>query len=434
MKMSLKWFLVPNLIIVITGISCKEDPLQPKDKGTLAITLEDVSCTEAWIILTTTNLQLPSSLNLLKNDNLIKTINLETSDTLLYIDSLLPNQTYNFIISHSGLSGILSNELYVTTMDTTSHNFSWQTFEFGGEAGSCTFYDVAILNENSIWVVGDIKLRDSISNESILYNAAHWDGNDCVLHRIMFYTICGQQHQNAYPASSIIGFSENEIWIAQKGDQIAKLENGVQTQTLCMPWTFSINKIWGSSSSDLYVIGNNGNIAQFNGRQWTKMESGTATNINDVWGVVNPITQEQIIYCAVSFVFQPGDQKILTIKNNIVDSLSWNVGRRIHSVWSKNGLFVYTSGGGVHENKRGYWNELTQVPLYYSRNIRGTDYNNIFVCGDYGLFSHFNGIEWKTFDELSMQGIYLSVAAKNNIVVAVGFEGSKAIIVKGIRN
>jgi hypothetical protein len=423
-------FLLLLFLLCTAGCDNTTDPQLEPD---LKLELEDVSCTEAWITLTTNNLQLPATLNLIKDNNPIKTINLQTTDTLLYIDSLLPNQTYNF---HSVIQSINhpSNEITVTTLDTTSHNFTWQTYTFGGEVGSNTFYDIAILDENSIWVVGDIKLRDSITNESILYNAAHWNGNQWTLHRIMFYTICGQQHQNAYPASSIIAFSENEIWIAQKGDQIAKIENGIQTQTICMPWTFSINKIWGTSSHNLYVVGNNGNISHFKNNQWNKIESGTTTNINDIFGVVDHITKEQIVFCAVSYVFQAGDQKILTIKNDVVDSLSWNVGRRIHSVWSKNGLFVYTAGGGIHENKRGYWNEITQVPLYYSQNIRGTDYNNIFVCGDFGLFSHFNGVEWKTFNELSIQGIYLSVAAKNNIVVAVGFEGNKAIIVKGIRN
>ena len=140
------------------------------------------------------------------------------------------------------------------------------------------------------------------------------------------------------------------------------------------------------------------------------------------------------IYCAVSFVFQNGDQKILTIKNNKVDSLSWNTGRRIHSIWTCSNNYLYTAGGGIFENKRGYWNEVTEVPLYYSDNIRGSEINNIFVCGDFGLFAYFNGSTWKTYNELYIQGIYFSVAVKNNIVISVGLEGSKAIIIKGIRN
>ena len=74
------------------------------------------------------------------------------------------------------------------------------------------------------------------------------------------------------------------------------------------------------------------------------------------------------------------------------------------------------------------------MPLYYSDNIRGTENNNIFVCGDFGLFAHFNGSTWKTYNELYIQGIYFSVAVKDNIVITVGLEGGKAIIVKGNSN
>jgi len=83
------------LLILLCTTSCNTvDP--PPDKTVLTLTLEDVSCTEAWVTLTTNNLQLPATLNLLKDNTITKTISLQTADTLLYLDSLLPNQTYNF--------------------------------------------------------------------------------------------------------------------------------------------------------------------------------------------------------------------------------------------------------------------------------------------------------------------------------------------------
>ena len=45
--------------------------------------------------------------------------------------------------------------------DTTSHNFTWQTFTFG-EHSSSTLYDVAIINDSSIWAVGEIYMNDSL--------------------------------------------------------------------------------------------------------------------------------------------------------------------------------------------------------------------------------------------------------------------------------
>ena len=55
-------------------------------------------------------------------------------------------------------------------MDTTSHNFTW-VIDTLGDYGSY-LNDVAIIDENNIWVVGNIE------TDSGEYNAAHWDGID----------------------------------------------------------------------------------------------------------------------------------------------------------------------------------------------------------------------------------------------------------------
>ena len=47
---------------------------------------------------------------------------------------------------------------------------------------------------------------------------------------------------------------------------------------------WEINKLWGSSSNDLYAVGNEGNIAHCNGSKWTKIESGTTVDLLDVSG------------------------------------------------------------------------------------------------------------------------------------------------------
>jgi hypothetical protein len=58
-------------------------------------------------------------------------------------------------------------------MDATSHDFTFQTFTFCGTAGSSTLYDVAIINENNIWAVGEIPVTDTSQNGSTMYNAVH---------------------------------------------------------------------------------------------------------------------------------------------------------------------------------------------------------------------------------------------------------------------
>jgi len=60
-------FFFVLILLLISTQSCKQ-ATEPRLEPELALTLEDVSCTEAWIQLTITNLQLPATLTLYKNN------------------------------------------------------------------------------------------------------------------------------------------------------------------------------------------------------------------------------------------------------------------------------------------------------------------------------------------------------------------------------
>jgi hypothetical protein len=173
--------LIFLFLFAILQCNSVEPPPPPNgEKPTLELKLEDVSCIEAWLTLTTTNLQLPATITLKQynptGDTLSKDFMLNTQDSLLYIDSLLPNQTYQYQVS-SIENPANSNELSVTTMDTTSHNFTFETFAFGDISNSYLF-DVVIINENNIWAVGEILIADTSATGYTKYNAVHWDGSE----------------------------------------------------------------------------------------------------------------------------------------------------------------------------------------------------------------------------------------------------------------
>ena len=424
-----QWAGIIFFLLLLCTASCNTvDP--PPDKTVLTLTLEDVSCTEAWITLTTANLQLPISLNLLKDNTITKTINLQTADTLLYIDSLLPNQTYKFYsviqpINHS------SNEISVTTMDTTSHDFTWQTWTFGGTAGSSTLYDVAIVNESCIWAVGEIYIADTSANGYTMYNAVHWDGNEWTLKRI---TVDFRGFQITPPLEGAFAFSSTDVWFVGSLPIHGDGENWVMydLRTTVDP-NISLSKAWGTSSSDIYFIGNLGSIAYYNGQSFSKIESGTNTIINDVWGINND-NNETIAYAPVSSFFTPGDKKILRIKNNLVDSVSWNMNRLLYSAWTNKGRYLYVCGSGAFENKSGSWKEIA-LPQISMNRIRGNAINDIFIAGDFGFVTHFNGLSWTNYANLyDSNTAYYSLSIYGNNVLIVGWSNGKGIITVGRRN
>jgi hypothetical protein len=426
-KSKIKINLLLTIVTLFVTIGC--DSTEPPSAGTLTLNLEDVSCTEAWITLKTSNLELPANIILYQNSVVQNNI-LCYGDTLLYVDSLLPNQSYKFQSVNQSFNQS-SNALSFTTMDTSSHNFTFETFTFG-EHDASFLWDVAIIDENSIYAVGEIYMNDTLGQpDPKAYNAIHWDGSQWELKRIMFYTFCGQQHKNSYPASSVIAFSESEIWVSMNGDQVAKIENGLQTQTICMPWIFSINKIWGSRSNDLYVVGNNGNVAHYVSGTWSRIESGTETRINDVWGIISN-ESKTILYCPVSSFFVPGDKKILKVIDGQVDSVYWNRDVRLYSAWAVNENILYVCGEGVYVNKFGVWNEIDLYPVE-TGSVRGNGSNDIFIVGDAGAIFHFNGVSWKMLSTPNNKS-YSKVSIKGNFVVICGFYQGQGLIEIGIRN
>ncbi len=412
------------------------DTTEPPDNKTLTLNLEDISCTETWLTLTTTNIQLPASINILKNDNVAQTISLNTADTLLYIDSLLPHTNYKFQVSVTQgdqTSGILSNKITATTMDTTSHDFTWQTWTFGGGGEASSINDVTIIDENNIWACGEIYLPDSLGNpDEIPYNVIHWDGQDWKPQKV---TINFRGFLITPVLEGIFAFAPNQIWLAGGlaiyGDgnnwtpYDVRLITGYDYLTL--------SKCWGVNSEQMYFIGMVGSIAIYQNGKWKRIESGTRTYINDVWGIVDD-NNEVTAYCPVSSFFTPGDKKILRIKNSQVDSVSWNMDRLLYSIWTNNERYLYVCGSGVFENKKGNWKEI-DITSVASNRIRGNGLNDIFVIGDYGFTAHYNGIGWYIFDNLfDFNSGLKGVAIKKNTVVIVGQRDGFGIVAIGRRN
>jgi hypothetical protein len=435
-------------IFLINSCDTNEPPPPPDgEQPTLELNLEDVSCTEAWIELTTNDLQLPTTITLKQfnsaGDTLSQILNLNTQDSLLYIDSLLPKQSYIFQSSIQSInqSEVKSNELSVTTMDTTSHDFIFETYTFGGTAGSSTLYDVAIINENNIWAVGEIYVADTSQNGYTMYNAVHWDGSEWELKRIRYYGSCSAVEYP--PLKAIWAFSENDMVITNGGSIGWYDGNTVNLDCRVNPMlTGAINKIWGSSSSDLYVVGNNGTIVHYNGTLWTRIESGTELNINDIWGDYNEKTGEWEILAVGGNILQgtENERVILRISSSQVQELntegtSWP----LSTIWFKQNRKYYLAGSGGKFEKHNLiekdWKPLNTMSGYLLYKIRGNRQNDVVGAGAFGEVLHFNGISWKSYiiETGLNSGIYYSVGIKNNTLVVVGFSYQSAVITIGKR-
>jgi len=321
--------------------------------------------------------------------------------------------------------------------DTTSHEFSWQTWTFG-ELGSSHFRDVAIVDENNIWAVGEITVYDPDSSFNgtgwETFNAARWVGEKWNLMRTW----------GPVSLNSIWYFSENDIWVSSgypehwDGNQWTLYH----FNDMGLGANVSTEHIWASSPTDIYFVGYQGSIVHYDGSIFRKIESGTTLSINDIRGSYNSKTKQYEILAVASNRALDAGRKVLKISGNqvtaVVDSgLPWS----INSIFFIPGVKYYIVGDGVYESasikSSSIWKlwPSGKMTNYYSEKIRGTGSNDIFIVGHQGEIVHYNGNSWRNY--ISQTGLgygfYLSVAFKDDLVVAVGQNYNQAVITVGKR-
>ncbi|MCZ7609357.1 MAG: hypothetical protein M5U17_04265 [Ignavibacterium sp.] len=458
MKRSFYIFL--NLIFLLSLITCSTTEVPPPDeeKPVLTLSFDKKSCTELWIKLTTKNLTLPAELTLKQynpnNDSLSQDFVLNTKDTLLYIDSLLPSQSYKFkaILNTTNHPQTTTNEVELTTMDTTSHNFTYQTFEFGEPltGNSSRLYDVAIVNENDIWAVGEIYVNDSLGQTEV-YGLLHWDGSTWSKIKLWYTSPLG----GTFVLSNIRGIlykNPNEIWFAAgsifKWDGISTNAQLVYSRLNLPDPNGSIEKLWETENGNLYGVGNSGTIVYYNSSSWTSVTSGTTLPLTDIYGKDdNEVYAVGINVSEVKGVVLKGNSNGFSVminseiisENELFDKLFGS----LDAIWLDENNTLYTAGNLMFQHKNNKWDYVRSLPenfiggnpgTYYRgfiSSIRGNASNDYVIAGDRNTLKHFNGISWQQIGLPYNPQSQISLIAKQkgNTVVAVGSNGSNAFII-----
>jgi hypothetical protein len=323
-------------------------------------------------------------------------------------------------------------------MDTTSHNFTFETFTFGGTAGSSVLYDVAIINENYIIAVGSVFLTDSLGQpDPQPYGIAIWDGQSWELKKIF--------HSTNIPVTprGIFVISPTEIYLASgsifKWDGSSSAVQLIYSRSNLPDPNATIEKLWGSSGSSIYGVGNVGSIVSFNGTNWQRIESGTEMDFHDIYGATDLHTGEEQILAVCSRNL-PLDKGIYKIQENIAaqissDPIQWELA----GVWFVPNRHYYVVGAGIYEKKflsEPIWKDNGfDITHNITPKIRGNNLNDVFAVGAFGETIHFNGVTWKSYiEETGLNtGGYFTVSLQSNTIVAVGFEYQSAVVIIGKR-
>ncbi len=424
-------------------ISCNNNGTGPATRA-VNLVAEDVSSTDAWLRVLVNEGKPYNTLRLTNLGESILTTPYVGPDTDINTGGFLPKHSYSFkaYVSLDSTAQDSSDVLTITTLDTTSQDFTWMVDTLGDGASSI-LHDVAIINDTLVCAVGDLYIRDSSGQFTAQpFGVAVWNGKKWQLERVVAQTQQGFD-ENIRPLTGIFAFSPSDIWLADgnayhwdgKSERLAPYWIGGYpgNPNPVLGANQGVSRIWGTPSQSLYGVGVNGGAARFDGNSWTNLESGTSADIQDIWGVSRNNSVD--ILCAVSNLYTSGDHKILSINaDGTVGTVLPDNLYAISTVWFTTQKRIFVGGGTLLEGESSWWDVILSLPPYFSNRIRGTGANDVFVVGAFGLCGHFNGVSWKSYPEVALpDGSYEGLCVTQKMVVAVGYSRARAIVLRGYR-
>ena len=412
--------------------SCRKNPVGPQVTPNVQLSVDYVTCTEVWLKLGFADSPGGGEYRINRDGNTVLTGSF-TGPSAIVRDSTaqaVKSYTYTAGKMENGHISKISSPLYVITPDSTSNDFAWTTYTLGDGNG---YYlnDVATINDTLAYAAGEIYLKDSTGQVNPLpNNLALWNHSEWQLQKVPYH----YQSQEYYHAfQSVFAFNAGDIWFCGNGviqwDGVSFVEIPVPPSA----WgAYQMNKMWGSSQS-LYIVGDGGSIALYRSSSWYKVESGSASPIDDVWGKVDPASSTEIVYCAITDPVQSNSNRILRIINgSMVDTVAWDPGRTLYTVWTCPGAPLYAGGAGLWKNIDDNWQQIDLASRSVVLRIRGNAPNDVFAVGTFGLIAHYNGSTWKVLDG-NTSATFFSVSVKGDMVIAVGVDGANAAILVGRR-
>ena len=326
----------------------------------------------------------------------------------------------------------VSPEIHWGLADTTSHDILWQIDSL---SASGTLHDVAIVNDSLIYAVGELHPLDSTGqSQPGYYSMAEWNGSNWQFRRL-YYT-CQGCSVSPLPLTEIEGiliFSPTDIWLCMGS---VFHWNGVDS---VLDLSFSrldltsqvgmIDRLWGTSSTNLYGVGAGASVVHFDGSTWQQIQTETSFDFRGIWG-----SNDEILAVA-SDPHSATRSLIIAIKGNAVTLSDSTLEHHLANIWFSAGKKYFVVGDGIFTKMSLTDSLWTGKPLdltnYYSIAIAGTDTNNVFVGGAFCDLLHYNGSTWKNYSSLlAAYGGISAFSLKGNLVVAVGSSGSRAVVFK----
>ena len=321
--------------------------------------------------------------------------------------------------------------------DTTSHYIEWRTDTLG--AFSSYLRAVDVIDPQNVWAVGDIDTIDGSDFDT--FNAVKWNGTDFELYKFQIRYADGDKSYQALNA--IKAFSKDDIWMFSVAGSYLHWNGNTWETDFIYERKGQVLAVWGEPD-DFYLAGNNGSLTYYDGQSFTLLESNTTKDLFDINGYIDPESgQKQIwalggggIFGDIMIYFNGENWIKVWDRENPPIETEYTFPRKIYI--PEPGTVIIACAGpegtaliclDINDYSK---SKILSLHELYSYAVAGSNLNNIFVAGEIGIVSHFNGSTSKDISFSVDTGRRLwDSGFINNEYFAVGFINSRGYFLHG---
>jgi uncharacterized membrane protein len=143
--------------------------------------------------------------------------------------------------------------------------------------------------------------------------------------------------------------------------------------------------VWGTSSSNVFAVGNNGTILHYSGNAWNTMPSGTTVTLREIWG------------SSPSDVFAVGDNgTILHYDGNAWNTMPSGTTAGIEGIWgsSSSDVFAVGDNGTILRYDGNSWSTMPYGDMADLYDVWGTSSSDVYAAAVVSFAQHYDGDSW----------------------------------------
>ena len=212
---------------------------------------------------------------------------------------------------------------------------------------------------------------------------------------------------------SVGGLADSLIWAGGQSGSLFRFNGG--------GWTrepdpgFSVEAIWGRTPREVYVVGNSGQVRQYDGAAWSPVASGTDMALLSVYSPTGPV-----------YAVGVGG----TILSEWTPQAS-GTAASLEGIWGDpHSLYAVGAGGTILRWDGASWSAMTSGTTALLSSVTGTTTGDVYVVGMDGTILRYDGGAWAPMvsgTTALLTGVWSSPEGD---VFAVGTSGT---ILRGVR-